>query len=515
MRSLSLFLGVLLAGTLAFGDELDDAMLGFDEPAAETALDEEALSGFDDEPSGSGLDEEALSGFEDEESIDLKSSENASGSDWYDVSGALGFLAAYNYAQTGPLAAYPGDQVMDFQGLSRARTKLDLALEMRHDEKWKSRIEVMGWYDVSWAIHGRDNYTETVLETYESFYDLKDAYIQGTLTPSLDIKIGRQVVIWGKSDSIRITDVINPLDNREPGMVDIEDLRLSETMTKLDYYFGDYSLSAMIIHEPRLEIESAFGSDYRPRDGFGETPYGPVAPDAIYPDLYQQGWEIENTQFALALDGRYEGWDLSWYAANVLSDRFSMMTEDDGTVLRTFEKIYMVGMATNIVSGAWLYKAEAAYIMDIDYRSVEDNKDRLDALLGVDYSGFTKTVLSLELADRHIFDYEEVMLQNTLLSAAPSFPDYVREDTVQLAARANYTFDHDNATLNYFIAMFGAGDFRFRDGGFQRLWMEYKLNDALTVNGGVVDYIGGDGTIPFYNAVKNNDRLFAELTYSF
>jgi len=517
MHPLSLVLSTLLLTTLSFGaDDLDAAMDGFDEPTQSSTLDEDALSGFDEESATSDFDEDALDGFDDGESNNI-AMEEESGSDWYDFSGYVSILGAYNYAQKAPQALPPlpefaNDKVMDFRGLSRARTKLDLALEMRHSENWKSRIEVIGWYDASWAINGRTNYSDNILETYEYFYDVKDAYIQGTLSDSLDIKIGRQIVIWGKSDSIRITDVINPLDNREPGMVDIKDLRLTETMTKLDYYFGDYGLSGIIIHEPRLEIEPAFGSDYRPRDVFG-----PPIPDAKFPEQKQEDWALENTQFALSLDGRYEGWDLSWYAANVLNNRFGVTYESDGTVSRTYEKMYMLGMATNIVSGAWLYKVEAAYLMDLDYRSVEENKERLDALVGVDYSGFSKTVLSLELSDRHIFGYEDIMLTNTFLlpTVQKIIPDYVREDTVQVAARASYTFDHDNATVNYLVSMFGSSSFSFEDGGFQRVWMDYKINDSFTVNGGLVDYLGGDGDIPFYNAIENNDRVYAEVVYNF
>ena len=490
MRLFSLLFAMLLmTNALSFADELDEALEGFKESAS-TTLDEEALSGFDEQSDIEGLvvNDEAQPS-------------------WYNMYGYLSFLGAYNYAQSGPLTAVPGDKQMDFSGLSRARSKLDVALEMKHTKRWKSRIEVMGWYDSAWAIHGRENYTQDLLDTYEYFYDIKDAYIQGTLSDSLDIKIGRQVVIWGKSDSIRITDVINPLDNREPGIVDIKDLRLSEVMSKLDYYFGDYGLSAIIIHEPRLEIEPAFGSDYRPRDIFG----APIA-DEKFPKQYQPSWSIENTQYALSLDGRYEGWDLSWYAANVMNSRFSI-GYDDNTMVRTYDKIYMLGVATNVVSGAWLYKAEAAYIMDINYRSVKSNKNRLDALLGIDYSGLKKTILSLELSNRHIFAYEDIMLQNTF--AQGIVPDYVREDTVQSALRASYTFDHDNATINYLLSMLGGSDFAFNDGGFHRFWMEYKLNDNFSANAGVVDYLGGDGEIPFYNAIQNSDRVYAEVVYNF
>jgi len=509
MRSLSLVLATLLLSSgLSYADDLDAAMEGFDDAPA-SSLDEDALSGFDEESSEDGLDSDAMAGFDDEETESLDMEEEKES--WYSLNGYVSVLGAYNYAQNGPLVAAPGDKQMDFSGLSRARTKLDLALEMKHSENWKSRIEVIGWYDASWAIHGKENYTQNVLDTYEYFYDIRDAYIQGTLSDSVDLKIGRQIVIWGKSDSIRITDIINPLDNREPGMVDIKDLRLTETMTKLDYYFGDYGLSAIIIHEPRLEIEPAFGSDYRPRDVFG-----PPIPDAKFPEQHQPSWDLENTQFALSLDGRYEGWDLSWYAANVMNNRFSIVYEDN-EMIRPYEKIYMVGAATNIVSGAWLYKAEAAYIMDINYRSVKENKNRLDALLGVDYSGFSKTVLSLELSDRHIFGYEDIMLENTFLLPTPVkiIPDYVRQDSLQFAARASYTFDHDNATVNYLISMLGGSDFTFQDGGFQRFWMDYKISDSFTANAGIVDYIGGDGEIPFYNAIKNNDRVYAEVVYNF
>ena len=515
MSRLSLVLAsLLLTSHFAYADDLEEAMGGFDAPTEASTLDEDAMSGFDDD---SGVDETALEGFDDGPSdVDMTTDESTES--WYAFSGYMSFLGAYNYGQTEPLnyfkgnptAGIPADQEMDFSGLSRARTKLDIALEMRHSDNWKSRIEVMGWYDASWAIHGRDNYTQDVLDTYESFYDIKDAYVQGTLSDSVDIKIGRQIVIWGKSDSIRVTDVINPLDNREPGMVDIKDLRLTETMTKLDYYVGDYGLSAIIIHEPRLQIEPAFGSDYRPRDVFG-----PVAPDSAFPDVYTPSWDLENTQFALSLDGRYEGWDLSWYAANVMNSRFGITKQDDGKMLRTFDKIYMLGVATNVVSGAWLYKAEAAYIMDIDYRSVEENKNRLDSLVGIDYSGFSKTILSVELVNRHVFEYEDVMLENTLDGRVPMvFPDYERRDTMQVAARASYTFDHDNASVNYLISMVGAS-VKFQDGGFQRFWMDYKLNDAIVVNGGIVDYIGGNGIVPFYNAIENNDRVYAEMVYNF
>ncbi len=501
--------------------ELDALMQGFDDeqinvPANQASdLDE---SGFDDAP-GRPADELAIEGL-DESGFDAPAYSGGAKAQpeqepWYTLSGYTSFLGAYNYAQNSQSVVAPGDQSMDFSGLSRARAKLGLTLEMKHGElnghDWQSRVELVSWYDTSWAINGKSDYSDDVLDEYESFIDVKDAYIQGSLTDKLDLKFGRQIAIWGKSDSIRITDIINPLDNREPGMVDIEDLRLNELMTRFDYYFGNWGWSTLIIHEPRLDIEAPFGSDYRPSDVFGS----PI-PYAKFPDRQDPDWDVENTQYAMSLDGRFTGWDLSLYAANVFDNRFDIETVE-GIPERYQDKINMLGAAGNVVSGSWLLKAEAAYINDINYRSTE-RKNRLDMLLGFDYNGIPDTVLSLELANRHIFDYEEQMLTLTLEQAAAeqTFPDFVRQDSMQLAFRSAYTFDHDNATVSYLISLSGGnGPGSNLDGGFQRLWLDYKYSDEISLSTGVVDYIGGDSLIPFYEAIKNNDRVYAQLQYNF
>jgi len=61
------------------------------------------------------------------------------------------------------------------------------------------------------------------------------------------------VVVWGRSDTIRVTDVLNPIDNRRPGMVDIEDLRLPVAMAKLDYFVGDWRVTPIAILEQRFQ----------------------------------------------------------------------------------------------------------------------------------------------------------------------------------------------------------------------------------------------------------------------
>ncbi len=306
----------------------------------------------------------------------------------------------------------------------------------------------------------------------------------------MDLKIGRQITVWGKSDNIRITDVINPLDNREPGMVDIEDLRLPLNTAKLSFFVGKWGLNLMAIHEARLPKEADVGSEFFPTSMF---PAGFTVPSRVDPDSGGA-----NTQYALSLDGIFSGWDLSFYAAKVFNQQWYLQNLSS---LREFSMMKMGGFALNIASGSWLFKTEGAYLDDLRYSLISDTKSRLDLLFGVEYSGISDVTTSLEIANRHIFDYETAMF---------NAPNYVREDEMQTAFRTSYSFDHDNATLTYLVSMFGQ---KFQDGGFQRLWIEYDLSDTVQLSSGFMDYIGGEK--PYFDAISYNDRFFFDFKYSF
>ncbi|MEN8303665.1 MAG: DUF1302 family protein, partial [Campylobacterota bacterium] len=324
---------------------------------------------------------------------------------------------------------------------------------------------------------------------------LTDAYIQGRLTNDIDLKVGRQIVVWGKSDSIRITDVINPLDNRLPGITDIEDLRLSVGMAKFDYYIGQWNFSAMAISESRVMLEAPPRSEFFPVDNIF-----PIAPEPFM-ELVTPESSWDNIHCAFAANGVFSGWDLSFYAADVLSQKWHI---NPATAKREVSKVKMLGSAINIATGSWLIKSEIAYLNGVKYNSTTDEKNRLDALVGFDYMGIKDTVLSLELANRHIFNYEEQM--NDLVPR----PDYVDQNEVQTAIRATRSFENDSINATALVSMFGSS---WEYGGFARVWVEYDVMDALVANFGIVEYIDGDK--PFTKAISDNDRVFVDITYSF
>ncbi|MFO7592700.1 MAG: DUF1302 family protein [Pseudomonadota bacterium] len=472
MRRLSstLLLGLSLLTSsplIAAEQDLDSVLEGFDEPAESTDNGDTSL-------------DEVLGGFEEGDTETDSGGIIVDRKPWQ-LGGAFTLASAYNYAHNTPAA-----NETDYRGLSRLRGKLNLELDAELSESWDARLAGYAWYDGAYAINGRDDYTDEVLEEYESEIELSEAWLRGRLNNRTDLKLGRQIVVWGKSDNIRITDVINPLDNREPGMVDIEDLRLPLGMARLDYYVGDWGVTAMAIPEIRFNKNPPFGSEF--------YPYTTPMPDEVIPE---DGGD--NTEYALAANGIFSGWDLSLYWARLYDDNPHLVRTSSGPRLE-HNRLTMTGFATNVAIENWLLKAEAAHFNGLEFDSLpNESLARVDSLLGVEYSGFSETTLTLEVANRHYLDYGEALLN-----------EGIEEDEWQTALRYQGDFMHARLHLLALVSAFGD---RLDEGGFGRYSAAYDLADALTVTGGIVNYESGDKA-PF-NAIGDSDRVFVDLKYSF
>lgn len=468
-RPAALLLGLTLALPLAAAEpDLDAVLQGFDEPADSAPASDPAL-------------DDVLGGFEDDSGAADNSREVVVEKKPWELGGALTLGAAWNYAHDAPEGS-----ATDYRGLSRLRAKLNLEFDADLGDNWEAHLSGHGWQDAAYTINGRGDYSDDVLEEYESEAELDEAWLQGRLNNRTDLKLGRQIVVWGKSDNIRVTDVINPLDNREPGMVDIEDLRLPLAMARLDYYVGDWGVSAMAIPEIRFNKNPPYGSDF--------YPYPAQLPDE---DIPADGGD--NTEYALAANGIFSGWDLSLYWAQLYDDTPHRVATTSGPALQ-HNRLTMLGFSTNVAVENWLLKAEAARFSGFEYDTLPgESFTRIDSLLGVEYSGFSETTLTLEIANRHLLDYDKAL----------QF-EGVEEDEWQSALRYQGDFMHDRLHLLALLSAFGRD---LNEGGFGRYSLQYDLADALSLTGGVVDYRSGD-KVPF-NAIGDNDRAFLDLKYSF
>ena len=210
-------------------------------------------------------------------------------------------------------------------------------------------------------------------------------------------------------------------------------------------------------------------------------------------------------QFGLALQGIFRGWDASLYGAYYFDQTPHLAVRSMGlppTFKQKHARLKMVGAAFNIATGNWLFKTEAAYLDGIRFLN-GGGKDynRTDVLVGLEYSGFTDTTVSFEIADRHINNYD---------SRLDDGPNFEEQDRFVSAIRVTRTFLNETLKLTVLAQTFGVtGD----DGAFQRLTAEYDLTDSVELTGGVVFYQSGD--LPRFKDVGRNDRVYLEMKYHF
>lgn len=474
---LSLITACVLMGFSVQAEEVD--LSGFDdEPAAisqeSTNVDDALMDGFDDalvdttvEKQDTG--DELLDGFEDTppESTEIEEKSDILPG----LTGKLTEQIAYSLYDDKP-----------HDNISSLKSSLFLDYEHKFENGFKVKVNAKAYYDAIYRVKGRGDFSQDELDELESEVELFDAYIEGSITDNFDMKLGRQVVVWGRSDTIRVTDILNPLDNRRPGMVDIEDLRLPVAMAKFDYFIGDWRITPIAVLEQRFSKNPPFGSAFNP------VPF--ATPEEVdYSDL----------TYALSVGGEFTGWDINFYAAR--------LHDDDGHIVfsptpkREHEKVSMFGTAINILTGSWLFKTELAYFDGLEYTTAPgETFTRTDILLGLEYKGIADTLISYDVVNRTIDEYDERLLTEL---------NPLHKQNYQHAFRVSSDFMNATLTANYLISLFGE---KLDEGGFQRAWVKYELGEGINTNIGIVDYIGGSFT---FDEIKDNDMIFADISYNF
>jgi len=364
-------------------------------------------------------------------------------------------------------------------GFSSLETSLFLDYEHKFTNGFKFKSNIKGYYNFIYNIRGRDNYSRDEIEQLESELEPFEIYIDGSVSEDLDIKIGRQIVVWGRSDTIRVTDILNPIDNRRPAMVDIDDLRLPITMAKLDYFIGDWRVTPIAILEQRFSKNPPFGAGFNPspKELPKDKRYGDITP-------------------ALSIGGEFENWDINFYASQTRSDSGYLQNNKI-----SHNRIDMVGTACNILNGSWLIKSEVAYLNGLKFTSTADKTfKRIDMLAGFEYNGIADSMLSYDIVLRDINNYDD-RLSSELIP--------IKKRLYQHAFRATSEFFNATLTGNYLVSLYGLG---LNSGGFQRLWFDYDISDEVKATLGFVDYIGGS---KLSDTLKENDILFGTISYSF
>lgn len=191
---------------------------------------------------------------------------------------------------------------------------------------------------------------ELELDLYEGYLDYYFA--------KADLRIGRQIITWGKADGLTVTNLINDQSKIQRPFVNPDDHFIGSDSFKLDYFTEKGTLEAVISLPP---ADSNLDAD-------------------------QAGFGLRYSVLGMGSD--YEISAGSFPQSNLMIEVYNQMTVTQKDV---YQDQNFIGGSFSSDLGSFVLKGEGAYFFDRDYlqqtqigpQIVENNE--LEMLLGVDY----------------------------------------------------------------------------------------------------------------------------------
>ena len=314
--------------------------------------------------------------------------------------------------------------------------------------------------------------------------ELRELYVQGKLGPAW-LRAGKQQVVWGQADGLKVLDVIDPQDFREFILPNFEDSRIPLWTLNGEIPIGPAQLQLLWIPDPSAH-------HLPPQDGsfaftaprlVGPRPPPGVAVDLRDPDLPDDG--LRDSDAGARLTTFWHGFDLSanalWHWDDIpipfrsidLAGAMPSVRVEPG-----YRRTAVLGGSASNAFGNLTVRAEAAYTTR-RFLPVDDPNDRdgvaqtgeFGAVLGFDWYGIPETLLSAQVFQTVLTDHPSGLLRDRI------------DTNVTLLARRQ--FRNETLTIEtIWIHNLNQGD------GLLRPKASYELRDDLQIWFGVDLFYG-------------------------
>jgi hypothetical protein len=339
-------------------------------------------------------------------------------------------------------------------------------------------------------------------------FNLREAYVN-TYLGNLDIRLGHQIVVWGRADAFNPTNNITP-QNMIARSTDEDDRKVGNILMRSSYDLG--LLNFEFIWVPK------YAPSVLPTNLF-PFPDGIEMGTALLPDA-----NIRNSSLALktgATLGPFDG-SVSWFRGYMPMPGIFLShgyVNDSGSIIFVVKaksyKMNVFGADFSTSVGSFGLRGEFAYRRPTDDYTLRDNiyipNPDFQYVLGVDKSiGDFSTIV--QYVGRYVSDFEKFQarsLQDELELTNRMIASQQDEISHAVLMRPTLALFHETSHLE-FLGYYNITTEEW----LLRPSLAYDLADALTLKVGVERYSGPDGTL-FGNIKDALSSGFIELKASF
>ncbi|HFE37043.1 MAG TPA: hypothetical protein ENK06_01320, partial [Gammaproteobacteria bacterium] len=190
--------------------------------------------------------------------------------------------------------------------------------------------------------------------------ELREMYLD-MYFDNLDIRVGKQRVIWGVLEGIRIVDEINPMDFKELITPELLDYRVPLWTLKVDYYFKETNYELLWIPELKFHQSAPAGSEWELFQVLPST----TKPQNFNPKFSEFGFRVARDVFDAELSLSY------FYTWDDYPTTFRVISVDElqGTqptqnlaIFPTYSRMHMFGSTFTKEIRGDILKAEFAFV---------------------------------------------------------------------------------------------------------------------------------------------------------
>lgn len=343
----------------------------------------------------------------------------------------------------------------------------------------------------------RGLYETELEEDIHSEGDLREFYIDYG-GDYFKARLGRQQVVWGKTDGLRLLDLINPQDYREFILDDFIDSRIPLWMARTDLYLGDNTLQLLLIPDYRPNDIADSGDRFEPL--YLKTIRSlPV----IFAEEEEPGGTLADSEYGLRYSGFAGGWDFSFNYFHSWEDNPVFFSETIGgqpAIVRRYKETDMYGGSFSNAFGNFVLRGETAYNRGKYFTTADPldadgqvEKDELRVALGLDYTN-GDWLISGQLFESYIRDYDDGIFYDEL--------------TTTVSLLVDVTFLNETLEVKL-LNLYGVND---KD-NLARMSVIYAITDRwkILLGGGL--FSGPDDS--FLGQFDDADRVETEITYSY
>ncbi len=358
-----------------------------------------------------------------------------------------------------------------------------------------------------------DGYAELRLRGGHEFdspikeFNLREAYANVYLG-NFDIRLGHQIVVWGRADEFNPTSNITP-QNMTARSTDLDDRKIGNFLLRSSYDIGPLEFEAIWVPQ--------YVSSVLPMHLF------PIPESVELGGVVMPESNIKNSSIALKTGITLSAFDgsVSWFNGYMPMPGISLYNETNGSSLKLLAiakpyRMNVFGADFSTSAGPFGIRGEIAYRRPTEDYTIKENinipNPDFQYVLGIDRTISDFSIIA-QYIGRFVSDFEDEITGNDMVKKLEKTNRMAASQQDKLShgvmIRPTLALFHETLNLEFIgVCYISTEEFLLRPS------LTYNLSDALTIKAGWEGFMGPDGTL-FGTVSDALSAGFLELKVSF